>query len=85
MAEHFKNFINGKWTDSETKQTIERRNPANRDELVSTVTKSNKNDVDKAVKAARTAFPKWKQVPAPHRAELLYKATRIMEALQNKD
>jgi len=79
MAEQFKNFIDGQWQDSESKQTMERRNPANTDEIVSIIPRSNKNDVDKAVNAARAAFPKWKNIPAPHRADILYKAARILE------
>jgi alpha-ketoglutaric semialdehyde dehydrogenase len=77
-----KNYINGKWTDSASQKSIKNINPAN-NQLVCTIPASNRQDVDKAVKAARTAFPRWKAVPAPERARILRKASQILE--QQKD
>ena len=69
----FKNFINGKWVDSESGQTFENRNPANTDELVGHFQKSTPNDVKKAIDAAAEAYKKWRLYPAPKRGELLFK------------
>jgi alpha-ketoglutaric semialdehyde dehydrogenase len=74
----FKNYINGKWVDSASKQTIKDINPANKNEVVCVVPKSNAKDVDLAVKAAKKAFPKWKATPAPKRGELLFEASRLL-------
>jgi len=75
MAPRFKNYINGKWVNSVTKKTLKSINPANQ-KVVCVVPRSNARDVDVAVKAAKKAFPKWRAVPAPKRAEILYRASQ---------
>jgi aldehyde dehydrogenase (NAD+) len=72
-AAEFKNFINGKWVESKTGKTFENRNPADKRELVGTFQKSDHRDVDAAVNAAAAAFKSWRLMPAPKRAEILYK------------
>jgi alpha-ketoglutaric semialdehyde dehydrogenase len=74
----FKNFIDGEWVESSTGETFEDRNPADTREVVGIFQKSAKADVDAAVEAARRAFSKWRLVPAPRRAELLYRASEIL-------
>ncbi len=69
----YKNFINGKWVPAKGGSTFENRNPADMRELVGVFPKSDHRDVDAAVNAAATAFKKWRLVPAPKRAEILYK------------
>src|SRR4051794_13958141 len=64
LSDLFKNYINGKWIESISGETFERRNPAN-GELVATFTKSGPTDVDAAVQAAKTAFKSWRLYPAP--------------------
>ena len=73
-----KNFIDGEWVESVTGETFEDRNPANTREVVAIFQKSGKADVDAAVDAAKRAFLKWRLVPAPRRAELLYRAAEIL-------
>ncbi len=80
MAKHYKNFINGKNIDSQSGRAFENRNPANWDEILSTFPKSTKEDVDEAVKAARTAFEKWRLVPAPKRGDIMRKVGDILVA-----
>src|SRR6476646_11814087 len=75
----FKNFINGEWVESSTGETFENRNPADTRDLVGIFQKSNRADVNAAVDAAKRAFTKWRLVPAPRRAEMLYEASRIIE------
>src|SRR3989344_44789 len=79
MTLHCKNYINGKWVDSSSKKTINRHNPADTSKVVSVVPASIAKDVDDAVHAARIAYPQWKYVPAPKRAELLYKVAQLLE------
>src|SRR5215813_5611891 len=74
----FKNLIDGEWVESSTGETFEDRNPADTREVVGIFQKSAKADVDAAVEAARRAFSKWRLVPAPRRAELLYGASEIL-------
>jgi malonate-semialdehyde dehydrogenase (acetylating) / methylmalonate-semialdehyde dehydrogenase len=67
-----KNFIGGKWVDSQSSQTVDVLNPATNEELAR-VPISTKGDVDRAVKAATEASVTWKKTPVPKRARLLYK------------
>lgn len=78
MSKEYKNFINGEWVDSVTGETFENRNPANWEEVVGVFPKSNREDVDKAIKAARRAFKEWRLVPSPERGEIMKKAGDIM-------
>ena len=77
MTEGFKNDIGGKWMESASGKTFERRNPAN-GELVGTFTKSNHVDVDAAVKAAKRAYADWRLFPAPKRGEILFSAAQLL-------
>ncbi len=74
----YKNFIAGEWMESRTGKGIENRNPANTDEVVGIFPASNGEDVELAVQAAREAYRSWRLVPAPRRAEILYKAAQIL-------
>jgi len=74
----FRNFIDGEWVESRSGEMFEDRNPADTREVVAVFQKSNKEDVDAAVDAARRAFERWRLVPAPRRAELVYRASEIL-------
>src|SRR5260370_3004701 len=74
----FKNFIDGEWVESSTGETFENRNPADTRDVVGVFQKSAKADVDAAVDAAKRAFAKWRLVPAPRRAEIVFRAAEIL-------
>ena len=74
----FKNFIDGEWVEASTGETFENRNPADTRDLVGIFQKSNKDDVNAAVAAAKRAFAKWRLVPAPRRAEIVFRAAEIL-------
>lgn len=74
-----RNFINGRWVDSRSGRTLERRNPANLQEVVHVATFSAREDVSVAIAAARAAFPAWRDTPAPARGKILSRAAAIME------
>lgn len=74
----FQNFINGKWVDASTPNTKENRNPANWDEVIGIFPRSTKEDVNRAVDAAREAFETWRLVPAPKRGDIMKKVGDIM-------
>ena len=74
----FKNFIDGEWVDSSNGETFENRNPADTRDLVGIFQKSAKEDVNAAVEAAKRAFLKWRLVPAPRRAEIVFRAAEIL-------
>ncbi len=74
----YRNFIDGEWVESSTGQTFEDRNPADTRDVVGIFQKSGKADVDDAVEAARNAFAKWRLVPAPRRAEIVFRAAEML-------
>jgi alpha-ketoglutaric semialdehyde dehydrogenase len=74
----YKNFIDGEWVESQSGETFENRNPADNREVVGIFQRSNKADVDAAVAAAKQAFAKWRLVPAPRRAEMVFRAAEIL-------
>ena len=69
---------------SQPQRTFETRNPARWSEIIGHFPCSTKEDVDRAVRAAREAFRTWKLVPAPRRAEVLYRAAEAL-ARQKED
>src|SRR6266513_4854556 len=74
----YKNFIDGEWVEASTGDTFEDRNPADTRDVVGIFQKSGKADVDAAVEAAKRAFTKWRLVPAPRRAEIIYRAAEML-------
>ncbi len=64
-------YINGEWTDSESKKTFETLNPEN-NEPWATVPEANEKDVDKAVQSAQQAFENnWSKLHPRERAKYL--------------
>jgi len=47
--------------------------------VVGVFQRSGKDDIDQAVLAAKAAFAKWRLTPAPHRAEIIFRAAEILE------
>jgi alpha-ketoglutaric semialdehyde dehydrogenase len=74
----YKNYINGEWTESRSNKAFENRNPANTDELIGMFPDSTEEDVNAAVDAAREAYKTWRLVPAPKRAEILFRAAEML-------
>jgi aldehyde dehydrogenase (NAD+) len=75
-----RNFIDGTWVPSRSGQTFENRNPANTDDLIGVFQQSNEADAKAAIEAASRAYEHWRLVPAPLRAEILFKAAQIIAA-----
>ena len=73
-----KNFINGEWVESRGGRAFEDRNPADRGELIAIFPSSTHEDVNDAVNAASDAAEAWRLLPAPRRAEILYRAAEIL-------
>src|SRR5579883_3282542 len=74
----YKNFIDGAWVESTTGETFEDRNPADTREVVAIFQKYGKADVEAAVDAAKRAFERWRLVPAPRRAEIVFRAAEML-------
>ena len=74
-----RNYINGRWVESRSGKTLERRNPADLNEVVSVSPLSTRDEVGEAVAAAKAAFPGWRDTPAPVRGKILARAAALME------
>jgi acyl-CoA reductase-like NAD-dependent aldehyde dehydrogenase len=73
----FRNFIGGEWVDAVSGETFESRSPAT-GELIGTFPRSGREDVDRAVEAARSGYEDWRLVPAPARGEILYRFGQLV-------
>jgi alpha-ketoglutaric semialdehyde dehydrogenase len=74
------NFVDGSWVPSTLGNIFENRNPANTDDLIGVFQQSGAADVDRAIAAAASAYESWRLVPAPIRAEMLFKAAQLIAA-----
>jgi acyl-CoA reductase-like NAD-dependent aldehyde dehydrogenase len=75
-------FINGEFVNSVSGKTFETLNPSTGKHLAH-IQEGDKEDIDRAVKAARDAFPKWSTIDANKRATILQKFADLIE--QNID
>ncbi|XVJ66301.1 MAG: aldehyde dehydrogenase family protein [Lacibacter sp.] len=72
-------FINGAFVKPSSKKHFKTINPAN-EEVLSEVADANATDVDKAVKAARTAYDKvWKKMSGKERGKYIYRIARMVQ------
>ena len=72
-------FINGEWVDASDRGKLDVINPAT-EEAVCQVSLGNELDVDKAVAAARAAFPSYSQTTREQRIELLNNVVNCYKA-----
>jgi alpha-ketoglutaric semialdehyde dehydrogenase len=79
VARSFQNYIGGEWIDAASGETFESLSPAT-GEVLGSFPKSGPADVDRAVAAAKAAFEDWRLVPAPRRAEVLYRFAALLAA-----
>jgi aldehyde dehydrogenase (NAD+) len=77
------NYIAGSWVKSASGETYENLNPADTRDCVGRFPLSTEDDVNLAVDAAREAFDGWRRMPAPRRAEILFRLGEIL--IRNKE
>src|SRR2546428_13051536 len=75
----YRNFINGKWVESNSSRTIVNINPANTDDILGTVRQATRDEARAAVEAAVESFSSWRATPAPTRGRIVARAARLME------
>jgi 1-pyrroline dehydrogenase len=74
-----KNFVGGEWVDAVEGGTAEILNPATA-ETIAEVPQGTQADVDRAVEAAKRAWPEWRETTPQERAEMLLKLADAIEA-----
>ncbi len=77
--EKLKNYVNNVFVASETSEFLPVTNPAT-GQCLAEVPLSTRADLDKAVAAAKAAFPAWRRTPPAERAKYIFKFRELMEA-----
>lgn len=72
-------FINNENVASSGDDVVESYNPATGELILAVQAADPKADVDRAVKAARDAFPQWRDLPAVEKRDLFYKLCALIE------
>jgi len=78
MKKKLQHYINGEWIDSTATNIIDVTNPAT-EEVFGQIIDGTKEDLDKAVAAARAAFPAFSQTTREERIALLQRITKEYE------
>ena len=73
------NLIGGEGQPARSGKTFLNLNPADHTDVVGEFAASGAEDVALAVVAAKKAFAMWRLVPAPKRAEILYRAGQLLQ------
>ncbi len=76
ILDRTKIYIDGQWVDSDGSGRIEVVNPAT-EEVVAVVAEGVASDVDRAVAAAKAAFPAWAALSGASRAAYLEKVSSL--------
>ena len=73
-------LINGKWVDSASGKTFASYNPAT-GQVLANVAEGDREDIDRAVKAARAAFESggWSRMAPADRGRLMWKLADLIE------
>lgn len=83
MYSKFGQFIDGKWQQSEKKETYDVINPAT-EEVIGKASKASSADVSKALKSAEKGFAVWKKFSPWKRAEIIRKIADLMRKKNNE-
>jgi 1-pyrroline dehydrogenase len=74
----YQNFVGGEWVDAVEGDTTEIINPAT-GEAIGDVPQGSAADVDRAVEAAKKAWPEWREATPGERAEVLLKLADLID------
>ncbi|MGC2035385.1 MAG: CoA-acylating methylmalonate-semialdehyde dehydrogenase [Thermoplasmata archaeon] len=77
-ARVLENYVDGAWCSAEGTEVLDVPDPST-DGLLARVPLSNAHDVDLAVRAARRAFPAWRETPVAKRARLIARFRDLLE------
>lgn len=75
----YKNFIGGEWVASGSGKSVPNVNPANTADVLGHVPLSTPDEARAAVSAAAAAYPAWRDLPAPKRGSILFRAMALLD------
>jgi len=75
-------YVNGKWTNAESRLVMPITNPANGREIAQ-VAYASEADVNRTVELAHQAYLKWRDVPVVERVQPLYRYKALLEKHAN--
>jgi aldehyde dehydrogenase (NAD+) len=75
----YKNFIGGEWVASASGKSVANLNPADTQDVLGQVPLSTPDEARQAVDAAAAAFPAWRDLPAPKRGSILFRAMALLD------
>jgi len=79
VNQRYELFINGEFVEPLSKKYFDTTNPATEEKL-SEVAEANEADVDRAVKAARSAYDNvWSKMPAKERSKYIFRIARMIQ------
>ncbi len=70
-------YIDGAWFQPSSSKKITNINPADTSEVLAEFPAATADDVQRAVAGAKEAFKSWRDVPAPERARVIWRATEV--------
>ncbi len=73
-----KNYVAGEWRDSNSKEILDVYNPST-DEVIARVPLSAPEEVEQAIRAAKEAFPEWRETPPTTRIQYLFHLKELLE------
>ena len=79
-AKNWKMLIGGEWVDAADGDTTDVITPIDRNVVIAKVPNGKEADADRAVKAARKAFPEWAALPFKERQKKLLACADALEA-----
>ena len=79
----YSNYIGGEWVAAAGGEYFENVNPADTRDIIGRFPVSTSEDVERAVAAAKAAAEGWRRMPAPRRAEILFRLGNIL--IRDKD
>lgn len=74
----FYNYIGGQWVPANSGKTFENLNPADPSDVIGLYPQSDDSDIKAAIDAAKKAFEGWRRMPAPRRAEIMFRAGNLL-------
>lgn len=78
VQETLKNYIGGEWVASKSKKALDVHNPAT-GKPIARVPLSTKEEVDRAVRAAKEAFREWRETPPLVRSRYMFRLKGLLE------